>query len=80
VSGGKSSVINNDGTLVFDREEDPYRDNRIRISPLLSWYLSEISRIRLQFNYDHADHLDHDAYSTWLGAEFLIGSHPAHKY
>lgn len=79
-SGGKASVISSDGTLVFDREEDPYRDNRIRISPLLSWYLSEFSRFRLQFNYDHADHLDHDAYSTWLGAEFLIGSHPAHKY
>ena len=80
VSGDKASVISSGDTLVFNREEDPYRDNRIRISPLLSWYLSEFSRFRLQFNYDHADHLDHDAYSAWIGAEFLIGSHPAHKY
>ncbi len=62
------------------RSEDPFRDDRHRVSPLLSWNLSEFSRIRLQYNYDHAAHLQDDAHSVWVGAEFLIGSHPAHKY
>jgi hypothetical protein len=68
---------------VFDftgRNEDPFRDDRHRVSPLLAWYLTEFSRFRLQYNYDHAVHLKDDAHSVWLGAEFLIGSHPTHKY
>ena len=63
------------------READPFRDDRHRISPLLVWQPSEFSRIRLQYNYDRADHLEHkDANSVWLGVEFLYGAHPAHKY
>lgn len=49
---------------------------------------TEFSRIRLQYNYDHALHLEFDglgsrgkdAHSVWLGFEVLIGSHPAHRY
>lgn len=71
----------NDSVLVFNgRNDDPFRDTRHRISPLLAWYPSEFSRFRLQYNYDNADHLKNDAHSVWVGAEFLIGSHPAHKY
>ena len=63
------------------READPFRDDRHRISPLLVWHPSEFSRLRLQYNYDRADHLEHqDAHSVWLGVEFLYGAHPAHKY
>jgi hypothetical protein len=72
-----------DGGLELEsRDEDPFRCDRHRISPLLAWYPSEFSRFRLQYNYDHSDHLDgdDDAHSVWLGAEFLIGSHPAHKF
>ncbi len=63
------------------RRADPFRDDRHRISPLLVWHPSEFSRIRLQYNYDRADHLERkDAHSVWLGVEFLYGAHPAHKY
>ncbi|MDE2059618.1 MAG: DUF4200 domain-containing protein [candidate division NC10 bacterium] len=63
------------------REGDPFRDDRHRVSPLLAWHPSEFSRLRLQYNYDRADHLEHqDAHSVWLGVEFLYGAHPAHKY
>jgi hypothetical protein len=63
------------------READPFRDDRYRISPLLLWQPSEFSRFRLQYNYDHADHLARgSAHSVWVGAEFLYGAHPAHKY
>jgi hypothetical protein len=63
------------------RDADPFRDDRHRISPLLVWHPSEFSRLRLQYNYDRADHLEHqDAHYVWLGVEFLYGAHPAHKY
>ena len=75
-SGSGASVLAFDG-----RTHDPFRDDRHRISPLLAWHPSEFSRLRLQYNYDRADHLDNqDAHSVWLGVEFLYGAHPAHKY
>lgn len=75
-SGSGASVIEFEG-----RADDPLRDNRHRFSPLLTWYPSEFSRFRLQYNYDVADHLaEEDVHSVWLGAEFLVGSHPAHKF
>ncbi|MGB4781317.1 hypothetical protein [Candidatus Methylomirabilis sp.] len=75
-TGSGASVLAYNG-----READPFRDDRHRISPLLAWHPSEFSRIRLQYNYDRADHLERqDAHSVWLGVEFLYGAHPAHKY
>jgi Uncharacterized protein conserved in bacteria len=63
------------------RDEDPFRANRYRVSPLLVYHLSEFSRLRLQYNYDNAKHLENDtAHSVWLGFEVLYGAHPAHKY
>jgi hypothetical protein len=66
---------------VGGRDDDPFRDNRQRLSPLLLWHPSEFSRLRLQYNYDRADHLeDKDAHSVWLGVEFMYGAHPGHTY
>ncbi len=63
------------------RNSDPFRDNRHRLSPLVAFYPTEFSRFRFQYNFDHAEHIDgKDAHSFWLGAEFLFGSHPAHKF
>ncbi len=62
------------------READPFRDRRYRLSPLLSWRPSEFTRIRLQYNYDQATHLEDDAHSMWLGFEWLYGAHPAHRF
>ena len=63
------------------RDQDPFRDQRFRLSPLLAFHPTEFSRLRLQYNYDWADHLDgHDAHSVWLGLEVLLGAHPAHRY
>jgi hypothetical protein len=64
-----------------ERQEDPFRDDRHRVSPLIVWYVSEFSRIRLQYNFDHAEHLDGDAaHSVWIGFEGSYGVHPAHKF
>jgi hypothetical protein len=64
------------------RSQDPFRDQRMRLSPLLAFYPTEFSRLRLQYNYDWADHLDGEntAHTVWLGLEILYGAHPAHKY
>lgn len=77
-SGSGPSVL--DGELT-SRQNDPSRDDRHRLSPLLVWHPSEFSRLRLQYNFDHAGHLaDGDAHTLWLGAEVLYGAHPAHAY
>lgn len=63
------------------RNSDPLRANRWRVSPLLSFQPSEFSRLRFQYNFDHADDLsDEDQHSVWAGVEFLFGAHPAHTY
>jgi hypothetical protein len=63
------------------RNSDPYRADRVRISPLLTFHPSEFSRLRLQYNYDHAENLDDESVHTvWAGFEFLFGAHPAHGY
>lgn len=69
------------GPSVGGRENDPNRSDRVRLSPLLTWNPTEFSRLRLQYNYDHADFLeDTDASTVWLGLEILFGQHPAHRY
>ena len=67
-------------TLETGRDADAFRDDRLRLSPLLVFDPSEFSRLRLQYNFDDADHLDDHAHSVWLGLEFLYGVHPAHSY
>jgi len=58
---------------------DPLRDSRWRVSPNLSWYPTEFSKIRLQYNYDDRSHIGID-HSVWLQLEFLLGAHAAHKF
>jgi hypothetical protein len=62
----------------FD-SNDPFRNERTRISPNLTWYPSEFSKIRLQYNLDHGEMVG-DEHSVWLQVEFLIGAHAAHKF
>ncbi len=78
-TGDGRSVM--DGVLV-SRQQDPFRGDRLRVSPMLVYHPSEYSRIRLQYNFDNAKFLpgDGDASSVWLGFEVLYGTHPAHQY
>ncbi len=68
------------GPSIGGRRNDPFRNDRHRLSPLLSWRPSEFSRLRLQYNFDDASHLDSNAHSVWLGFEWLYGAHPAHNF
>lgn len=69
-----------DGELV-SHNDDPARDRRWRFSPLLTWWPSHFSRLRLQYNYDNAKFLDDDdAHTVWMGMEVLFGAHTSHTY
>jgi len=68
--------------LTLDGEplgRDPLRNERWRVSPNLTWYPSEFSKLRLQYNYDDRRDIGVD-HSIWLQFEFLLGAHAAHKF
>ncbi len=68
-----------DGNTALYDSQDPFRGDRVRVAPNLTWYPSEFSKIRLQYNMDHSDKFDY-AHSVWLQLEFLLGAHGAHKF
>ncbi|MFN3532703.1 MAG: hypothetical protein ACK41Q_09385 [Candidatus Brocadia sp.] len=59
---------------------DPLGFERWRLSPNLTFYPSEFSKIRLQYNYDDILGNDTTEHSVFLQFEFLLGSHGAHKF
>lgn len=65
-------------TATFDAS-DPFRGDRYRFSPELTFFPSEFSKLRLQYNYDHGDHFG-TAHSIWMQLEFGLGAHAAHKF
>ena len=58
---------------------DPLRDERWRLSPNLTYYPTEFSKVRLQYNYDDRRGFGDD-HSVWLQFEFLLGAHASHKF
>ena len=64
------------GDGMFGRNMDPFRADRIRISPMMQYQVSQFSRIRLQYDYDDSAHLSGTAHSVWLGFEVLLGAQP----
>ena len=59
--------------------EDPMTTQRWRISPSLTWYPTEFSKFRLQYNHDDLEDSRSEE-SIWMQFEFLIGTHGAHKF
>jgi hypothetical protein len=66
--------------------QDSLRDQRGRVSIDLTYYPSEFSKVRIQYNYDRSEFLSHafgdprDAHSVYLQFEILFGAHGAHKF
>jgi len=58
---------------------DPQRGDRWRLSPNLTWFPSEFSKIRLQYNFDRRENAGSD-HSIWLQFEFNLGAHSAHQF
>jgi hypothetical protein len=60
-------------------DEGVWRAGRTRLSTNLTWYPSEFSKLRLQYNRDTGRFVG-DENSLWVQVEFLLGSHGAHKF
>lgn len=68
-------------TAEGDTSTDRLRDTRKRLSPNLTWYPTEFSKLRLQYNRDWMEHLaENTADSFWLQFEFSLGKHMAHTF
>jgi hypothetical protein len=55
------------------------RENRFRVTPNFTWYPTEFSKFRVQYNYDDRKTIGVD-HSIWFQFEFLLGAHAAHKF
>ena len=55
------------------------RAQRTRFSPNLTWYPTEFSKLRFQYNLDDRKGIGQD-HSFWVQFEFLLGAHAAHKF
>jgi hypothetical protein len=75
VAGLRGDYVDGDSTA-FEAE---FRGQRVRISPNFTWYPTEFSKLRLQYNFDHRHGLG-DEHSLWLQFEFIMGAHAAHKF
>jgi hypothetical protein len=64
--------------------DDPSRQSRSRVSANLTWYPTEFSKIRLQYNHDFIDDsfflAGRDVDSVFFQFEFILGAHGAHKF
>ncbi len=67
-----------------DFTDDLDRQSRSRISANLTWYPTEFSKLRLQYNHDFLEEnfflSDREVDSLFLQFEFILGSHGAHKF
>ncbi len=63
---------------------DPSRQDRSRVSGQITWYPTEFSKLRLQYNHDFIDESEffagRDVDSVFLQFEFILGAHGAHKF
>jgi len=80
-TGGRGPSFDAESGTFVDRDTDPFRSKRHRVSPLLVYHPTEFSRLRLQYNYDRdASFAGEVAHSLWAGLEFSFGAHAAHAY
>jgi hypothetical protein len=75
VAGLRADVASGDDAA-FSSE---VRADRFRLSPNFTWYPTEFSKIRFQYNYDDRQGIGTD-HSLWMQVEFLLGAHAAHKF
>lgn len=76
VAGLRVDSLDGDGSDLLDAG----LGRRLRLSPNLTWFPTEYSKLRLQYNFDRFDAPRQDEHSLWLQLEFLLGAHAAHKF
>ena len=69
------------------REASSDLDLRQRFSPIVGWQFAPGAQLRLQYNYDKADHLnaidgkeDPSAHAFWAGLGWTFGAGKAHDH
>ncbi|MCX7010036.1 MAG: hypothetical protein NTY53_22810 [Kiritimatiellaeota bacterium] len=67
------------GNAGASAEGNAQRGEIERVSPNVTYYFSEFSKLRLQYNYTHAAEAT-DEQAIWVQLEFMIGAHAAHKF
>jgi hypothetical protein len=75
-------VVGARGELVSAEDaafESELRTDRYRISPSVTWYPSEYSKLRMQYNFDHRNDIGND-HSLWFQIEIIMGAHAAHVF
>lgn len=75
VAGLRADVVRGGASAVVT----PLRSDRLRVSPNLTWYPTEFSKLRFQYNYDDRKGIGSD-HSLWVQFEFLLGAHAAHRF
>ena len=64
--------------------DDDLRQSRSRITGDLTWYPTEFSKLRLQYNHDFLEANDflssREVDSIFFQFEFILGAHGAHKF
>jgi hypothetical protein len=75
VVGARADVVEGD-VASYD---SALRSDRYRVSPSVTWYPSEYSKLRVQYNLDHRDGIGYDQ-SLWAQLEFILGAHAAHRF
>ncbi len=81
VVGLRGDYLHMDDSIYTD---DITRQSRSRISANLTWYPTEFSKLRLQYNHDFLEENDfqagRDVDSLFFQFEFILGAHGAHKF
>lgn len=83
---GWSAGVRGDYLHMSDSQitDDPERQSRWRLSADLTWFPSEFSKLRLQYNHDILEASDflggRGVDSIFLQFEFALGAHGAHKF
>jgi hypothetical protein len=81
VVGIRGDYLHMEDSLVTD---DITRQSRSRVSANLTWYPTEFSKLRLQYNHDFLEENEflagRDVDSVFFQFEFILGAHGAHKF
>lgn len=78
VAGVRAERASGDPAL-YTAYDAPERGNRSRYSTNMTWFPTEFSKFRFQYNYDRRSAIGND-HSLLLQFEFLLGAHAAHKF
>lgn len=74
--GVRGEYVTGDGSVSEDASAE--RPTESRGAPNITWYPSEFSKLRLQYDHLWQEHGQEDA--VWLQVEFMLGAHAAHKF